>query len=73
MNFNVSKPSSRFSGKEFPNVRVQVSGPKNTGVVTVHMIKGQGQRDFEYQLLALDVKGMDVSFQTYCCTLGLSR
>ncbi|KAM5461887.1 mitochondrial import inner membrane translocase subunit tim21 [Microsporum ferrugineum] len=34
-----------------------VSGPLNDGVVLVHLVKLAGQHDFEYHLLALDVKG----------------
>lgn len=35
----------------------QVEGPLNSGVVFVHMIKPADKYEWEYRLLALDVKG----------------
>lgn len=34
-----------------------MEGPLNSGVVVVHMMKPLDKSNFEYQLLALDVKG----------------
>lgn len=36
---------------------VKVEGPLNTGIVFVHMMKPLDQYEWEYQLLALEVKG----------------
>lgn len=34
-----------------------VEGPRNKGVVRIHLIKGPGTDDFEYKYLALDIAG----------------
>lgn len=39
------------------NCCLQVEGPLNSGVVHVHMIKPLDKNEWEYQLLAVDVKG----------------
>ncbi|KAJ5787098.1 hypothetical protein N7457_002088 [Penicillium paradoxum] len=44
-------------GREHLRMHFHVEGPLNSGVVVVHMIKPLDKSDFEYQLLALDVKG----------------
>ncbi|DAA79039.1 TPA_exp: hypothetical protein A8136_2824 [Trichophyton benhamiae CBS 112371] len=44
-------------GNEHMRMNFHVSGPLNDGVVLVHLVKMAGQSDFEYHLLALDVKG----------------
>ncbi|KAM5446031.1 mitochondrial import inner membrane translocase subunit tim21 [Microsporum audouinii] len=44
-------------GNEHMRMNFHVSGPLNDGVVLVHLVKLAGQHDFEYHLLALDVKG----------------
>lgn len=59
MNFHVRHYLLRgpFDRILTPNKPSQVSGPLNDGVVLVHLVKMAGQSDFEYHLLALDVKG----------------
>jgi import inner membrane translocase subunit TIM21 len=37
---------------------IQVEGPLNEGIVHVHMIKPLDEPNFQYRLLAVDVKGM---------------
>ncbi|KAJ5556275.1 L-galactonate dehydratase [Penicillium frequentans] len=44
-------------GREHLRMNFHVEGPLNSGVVHVHMIKPLDQNEWEYQLLALDVKG----------------
>lgn len=48
----------------------QVEGSLRSGVVKLHMIKMQGQTDFEYKYLALEVQGdlmpPSISPHTYC-------
>ncbi|KAJ5474469.1 hypothetical protein N7475_004035 [Penicillium sp. IBT 31633x] len=44
-------------GREHLRMHFHVEGPLNSGVVVVHMIKPLDKSNFEYQLLALDVKG----------------
>jgi mitochondrial import inner membrane translocase subunit TIM21 len=34
-----------------------VEGPKDTGVVSLHMTKGKGDKELEYKYLSLNVKG----------------
>ncbi|KAB8233300.1 hypothetical protein ETB97_004672 [Aspergillus alliaceus] len=44
-------------GREHLRMNFHVEGPRNQGVVHVHMIKPLDKNEWEYQLLALDVKG----------------
>ncbi|OQE42394.1 hypothetical protein PENCOP_c004G03474 [Penicillium coprophilum] len=44
-------------GREHLRMHFHVEGPLNSGVVIVHMMKPLDKSNFEYQLLALDVKG----------------
>ncbi|KAI9924970.1 hypothetical protein ASPWEDRAFT_45092 [Aspergillus wentii DTO 134E9] len=44
-------------GREHLRMNFHVEGPLNSGIVFVHMIKPIGKSEWEYQLLALDVKG----------------
>ncbi|KAF3484219.1 import inner membrane translocase subunit tim-21 [Arthroderma uncinatum] len=44
-------------GNEHMRMNFHVSGPLNDGVVLVHLVKLAGQHDYEYHLLALDVRG----------------
>ncbi|KAJ5974309.1 L-galactonate dehydratase [Penicillium waksmanii] len=44
-------------GREHLRMNFHVEGPLNSGVVVVHMIKHLDKTEWEYQLLALDVKG----------------
>ncbi|PLB48103.1 putative import inner membrane translocase subunit tim21 mitochondrial precursor [Aspergillus steynii IBT 23096] len=44
-------------GREHLKMNFHVEGPRNAGVVFVHMIKPHDQHDWQYQLLALDVNG----------------
>ncbi|KAJ5143710.1 uncharacterized protein N7515_002497 [Penicillium bovifimosum] len=44
-------------GREHLRMHFHVEGPLNSGVVVVHMMKPLDKSNFEYQLLALDVKG----------------
>ncbi|CAG7940676.1 unnamed protein product [Penicillium salamii] len=44
-------------GREHLHLYFHVEGPLNSGVVVVHMMKPLDSSNFEYQLLALDVKG----------------
>ncbi|OQE32015.1 hypothetical protein PENSTE_c001G08292 [Penicillium steckii] len=44
-------------GREHLRMSFHVEGPLNSGVVIVHMIKPLDKTEWEYQLLALDVKG----------------
>ncbi|KAE8374584.1 TIM21-domain-containing protein [Aspergillus bertholletiae] len=44
-------------GREHMRMNFHVEGPRNQGVVHVHMIKPLDKNEWEYQLLALDVKG----------------
>ena len=37
---------------------MQVAGPLNSGVVFVHMLKPHDKNEWEYLLLALDVRGL---------------
>ena len=54
MHFNVSALCMR----NFQVTKIlQVEGSLRSGVVKLHMIKMQGQADFEYKYLALDVEG----------------
>jgi import inner membrane translocase subunit TIM21 len=43
-----------------------VSGPRNSGVVFVHMVKAADKNEWEYRLLALDVKGLLSSRLSMC-------
>ncbi|KAJ5569794.1 uncharacterized protein N7459_009224 [Penicillium hispanicum] len=44
-------------GREHLRMNFHVEGPLNSGVVFVHMMKPLDQNEWEYQLLALDVRG----------------
>ncbi|KKZ63798.1 hypothetical protein EMCG_01902 [[Emmonsia] crescens] len=44
-------------GREHMRMNFNVSGPRNDGVVIVHLIKNPKTHEFEYNILALDVKG----------------
>ncbi|KAE8149244.1 TIM21-domain-containing protein [Aspergillus avenaceus] len=44
-------------GREHLHMHFHVEGPRNKGVVVVHMMKPLDKSEWEYQLLALDVKG----------------
>ncbi|KAJ5112391.1 L-galactonate dehydratase [Penicillium argentinense] len=44
-------------GREHLRMTFHVEGPLNSGVVIVHMMKPLDKTEWEYQLLALDVKG----------------
>ncbi|PGH16737.1 hypothetical protein AJ79_01610 [Helicocarpus griseus UAMH5409] len=44
-------------GREHMRMNFHVSGPRNDGVVIVHLIKNPDTHEFEYNILALDVKG----------------
>ncbi|OJK03653.1 hypothetical protein ASPACDRAFT_75181, partial [Aspergillus aculeatus ATCC 16872] len=44
-------------GREHLKMNFHVEGPLNTGIVFVHMMKPLDQYEWEYQLLALEVKG----------------
>ncbi|KAJ6103742.1 L-galactonate dehydratase [Penicillium sp. IBT 16267x] len=44
-------------GREHLRMHFHVEGPLNSGIVHVHMMKPLDQNEWEYQLLALDVKG----------------
>lgn len=44
-------------GREHLRMNFHVEGPLNSGVVFVHMMKPLDKSEWEYQLLALDVKG----------------
>ncbi|KAJ5113243.1 hypothetical protein N7456_001777 [Penicillium angulare] len=44
-------------GRDHLRMNFHVEGPLNSGTVFVHMMKPLDKSDFEYQLLALDVKG----------------
>lgn len=43
--------------KEIDWLTRQVAGPRNEGVVFVHMVKPSDTNEWEYRLLALEVKG----------------
>lgn len=45
------------AGVEHLHMHFYVEGPKAKGTVRVHMTRLPGQRDFEYQMLALEVPG----------------
>lgn len=60
MHFNVCSTwtaTFRTSTESRANSEVQVEGPRNKGVVNLHMIKGPGQNEFQYKYLFLNVKG----------------
>ncbi|KAG5301811.1 import inner membrane translocase subunit tim21 [Histoplasma ohiense] len=44
-------------GREHMRMNFNVSGPRNDGTVSVHLIKNPQTNEFEYNILALDVKG----------------
>ncbi|KAL2800257.1 TIM21-domain-containing protein [Aspergillus keveii] len=44
-------------GREHLKMNFHVAGPRNSGVVFVHMVKTADTNEWEYRLLALDVKG----------------
>lgn len=39
-------------------MRFYVSGPRNEGIVSAHLIKDPETKEYNYELLALDVKGL---------------
>ncbi|OJJ46612.1 hypothetical protein ASPZODRAFT_66881 [Penicilliopsis zonata CBS 506.65] len=51
-----SQEKDRF-GREHLRMNFHVEGPRNSGVVFVHMVKSQETNQWEYVLLALDVRG----------------
>jgi import inner membrane translocase subunit TIM21 len=44
-------------GREHMKMHFHVDGPLNSGIVIVHMMKPLDKDEWEYLLLALDVKG----------------
>ncbi|KAL3439669.1 TIM21-domain-containing protein [Aspergillus tetrazonus] len=44
-------------GREHMRMNFHVSGPRNSGTVFVHMVKPTNASEWEYRLLALEVKG----------------
>ncbi|KAF2801365.1 TIM21-domain-containing protein [Mytilinidion resinicola] len=44
-------------GTEHLRMHFYVEGPKNQGVVNIHMTKRPSQNEYEYKVLAVDVKG----------------
>ncbi|KAL4807240.1 TIM21-domain-containing protein [Aspergillus unguis] len=44
-------------GREHLRMNFHVSGPRNSGTVFVHMVKPPNEHQWEYRLLALEVKG----------------
>ncbi|CBF70319.1 protein tim21 [Aspergillus nidulans FGSC A4] len=44
-------------GREHMRMNFHVSGPRNSGTVFVHMVKPTDANEWEYRLLALEVKG----------------
>ncbi|KIW05838.1 uncharacterized protein PV09_03042 [Verruconis gallopava] len=54
-----SRTETDRTGTEHLHMHFHVEGPKNKGVVRVHMIRLQGSNEWEYYLLALDVPGRD--------------
>ncbi|BCS18295.1 protein tim21 [Aspergillus puulaauensis] len=44
-------------GREHLKMNFHVAGPRNEGVVFVHMVKPSDTNEWEYRLLALEVKG----------------
>ncbi|KAI1079219.1 import inner membrane translocase subunit tim-21, mitochondrial [Whalleya microplaca] len=44
-------------GNQHLRIHFYAEGPRNTGVVNVHLIKPAGHDDFDYRYLSLDVKG----------------
>ncbi|KAF2721418.1 TIM21-domain-containing protein [Polychaeton citri CBS 116435] len=52
-----SRVETDKAGLEHLYMHFYVEGPANKGTVNLHMIKPPGKRDFEYQVLALDVPG----------------
>ncbi|KAL5343882.1 TIM21-domain-containing protein [Aspergillus crustosus] len=47
-------------GREHLRMNFHVVGPRNSGVVFVHMVKPSDKYEWEYRLLALEVKGSRV-------------
>lgn len=45
------------AGVEHLHMHFYVEGPQAKGTVNLHMVRKQGEKDFEYQMLALDVPG----------------
>ncbi|KAL1982716.1 hypothetical protein VTN96DRAFT_967 [Rasamsonia emersonii] len=45
------------SGREHLKMRFHVEGPLNSGTVILHMVRPQDQNEYQYRILALDVKG----------------
>ncbi|ODH12835.1 hypothetical protein ACO22_07868 [Paracoccidioides brasiliensis] len=48
-------------GREHMKMNFNVSGPRNDGVVSVHLIKNPETHEYEYNILALDVKGIAIN------------
>ncbi|KAK2775936.1 mitochondrial import inner membrane translocase subunit tim21 [Emmonsiellopsis sp. PD_33] len=44
-------------GREHMKIHFHVSGPRNDGVVSAHLIKNPNTNEYEYNILALDIKG----------------
>ncbi|KAL2834262.1 TIM21-domain-containing protein [Aspergillus cavernicola] len=51
-------------GREHLRMNFHVAGPRNSGVVFVHMVKSSGN-DWQYKLLALDVKGSRIVLEEH--------
>jgi import inner membrane translocase subunit TIM21 len=45
------------AGNEHMHMHFYVEGPQAKGTVNLHMTRRQGEKDFEYHMLALDVPG----------------
>ena len=45
------------TGIEHFHMHFNVEGSANSGIATIHMVKAPGSSDWQYRLLALDVKG----------------
>lgn len=45
-------------GRENMKMRFYVSGPRNDGIVTAHLVKDLETKEYGYELLVLDVKGL---------------
>ncbi|OCK85982.1 TIM21-domain-containing protein [Lepidopterella palustris CBS 459.81] len=52
-----SKTETDRWGTEHLHMHFYVEGPLNQGVVNIHMTKKPSQDEFEYQVLAVDIKG----------------
>ncbi|KAL4794734.1 TIM21-domain-containing protein [Aspergillus venezuelensis] len=52
-----SKVETDGAGREHMRMNFHVVGPRNEGIVFVHMVKPPDSYEWEYRLLALEVKG----------------